>query len=365
MVVTNLEKGELCFHRFTRDWTSRDSQHAGATNCLGGTWGNQTFRTDLEIEQKLAHRPADRLGCDLAGSLRGDACTRKFATWAAAGLFAIWLVAPCFRRGSTTLSYAAAIKFCKRATHYKSVSYSWGLELVTDVLSDPRNTPPNFARAELGDTHQRLQTSGMQMLLKARMQQTWDKALETVAVDGPALPTQDKAMLALVRTNHHMRHLSHFDELLRSILVDTVGALNAHRACIILANNETGELQLKATYNAVQGGGPQVRPFSKTLARRRFGGGESLLCDNVDAEETLGRAAACVQSRWRPSSVCSYARRESVSACCIWIAASSTIRSPKTSFTMPTRSGPASPSALKPHKWSRISGNNAFRRSRP
>lgn len=94
-------------------------------------------------------------------------------------------------------------------------------------------------------------------------------------------------MLALVRANHHMGHLSHLDELLRSILVDTVGALNASRGCIILANNETGELQLKATYNAMQGTGPQVRPFSKTLAKRCFGIGESLLCDNVDAEEAI------------------------------------------------------------------------------
>jgi HD-GYP domain-containing protein (c-di-GMP phosphodiesterase class II) len=95
--------------------------------------------------------------------------------------------------------------------------------------------------------------------------------------------------------------------LLRSILVDAVGALNANRGCIILANNETGELQLKATYNAIQGGGPQVRPFSKTLARRCFGSGESLLCDNVDTEETLAMGRS-VRSNALASVICALLR---------------------------------------------------------
>jgi HD-GYP domain-containing protein (c-di-GMP phosphodiesterase class II) len=181
------------------------------------------------------------------------------------------------------------------------------LELIADAHSDPTQTPPRFAAADLVDTQQCLQTSGMQMLLKARTKQSWDKALETVAVDGPALPHQDKAMLALVRANHHMSHLAHFDDLLRSILVDTVGALNANRGCIILGNNETGELQLRATYNAIQGGGPQVRPFSKTLARRCFGGGESLLCDNVDTEETLAMGRS-VRSSALASVICALLR---------------------------------------------------------
>jgi HD-GYP domain-containing protein (c-di-GMP phosphodiesterase class II) len=114
-------------------------------------------------------------------------------------------------------------------------------------------------------------------------------------------------MLALVRANHHMTHVSHLDDLLRSILMDTVGALNAKRGCIILANSDTGEMLCRSTYDAVTGGGASFRPFSKTLVKRCFVGGESILCDDVNADESVALTRS-VRSGAMASIICALLR---------------------------------------------------------
>jgi HD-GYP domain-containing protein (c-di-GMP phosphodiesterase class II) len=90
-----------------------------------------------------------------------------------------------------------------------------------------------------------------------------------------------------VRANHHMTHISHLEELLRSILSDTIAALNAQRGSIILADPMTGELALKATLAPRVNPGAQSKSFSKTLVRRCFDLGESLLCEDINADEAL------------------------------------------------------------------------------
>ncbi len=134
----------------------------------------------------------------------------------------------------------------------------------------------------------KIMTSGVQMLVKAKTQQTWEKALELVTHDAAGQPHQEHAMLALVRANHHMTHIAHLEDLLQSILEDTIGALHAQRGSIILADPITGQLTLKATQApdirpGIQGG----RPFSQTLVQRCFSMGESILCDDVSADESL------------------------------------------------------------------------------
>ncbi len=147
--------------------------------------------------------------------------------------------------------------------------------------------PAALSGTSLIDANQKIVTSGVHMLVKAKAQQTWDKALELVTLDAPARPQQEQAMLALVRANHHLTHISHLEELLRSILSDTIAALNAQRGSIILADPMTGELVLKATVAPKLNPGSPVRPFSKTLVSRCFELGESLLCEDVNADESL------------------------------------------------------------------------------
>ena len=149
-------------------------------------------------------------------------------------------------------------------------------------------SPPTLPGQE-APGNQQIKTSGVQMLVRAKTQQTWDKALELVAVDGAGARNQrqDQAMLALVRANHHLTHISHLEELLRSILSDTVAALHAQRGSIILADPRTGELILKATFAPNVSDSTSLRSYSKTLAKRCFDLGESILCDDVNADESL------------------------------------------------------------------------------
>jgi HD-GYP domain-containing protein (c-di-GMP phosphodiesterase class II) len=146
---------------------------------------------------------------------------------------------------------------------------------------------PTHLEVALEATGQRIQTSGMLLRVRAHAQQSWDKALEMVTLDRTPRVGQEHAMLALVRANHHMAHMSHLEDLLRSILSDTISALNAQRGTIILADPSAGTLTLKATLAPKLSRNVQARPFSKTLAKRCFELGESFLCDDVNADEVL------------------------------------------------------------------------------
>ena len=179
-------------------------------------------------------------------------------------------------------------------------------ELVAETPHDLQRTPLPAA-FNGGEANQRIMTSGVHMRVKAKAQQSWDKALEFVTLDGAKHPQHDHAMLALVRANHHMTHISHLGDLLRSILSDTIGALNAKRGSIILADPITGELTCKATVTSNTAAGTPVRPFSKTLVQRCFAVGESILCDDVSADEAVALARS-VRSGAMASVVCALLR---------------------------------------------------------
>jgi len=161
------------------------------------------------------------------------------------------------------------------------------LRVVQLVVENPpeKVLAPTHMDVPMEPTGQRIATSGMQLRVRAQTQQSWDKALEMVTHTKGA--GQEQAMLALVRANHHMAHLSHLEDLLRSILSDTISALNAQRGTIILADPITGQLTLKATLAPKLSSSVQARTFSKTLVKRCFDLGESFLCEDVNADETL------------------------------------------------------------------------------
>jgi HD-GYP domain-containing protein (c-di-GMP phosphodiesterase class II) len=161
------------------------------------------------------------------------------------------------------------------------------LDLVVEKTPQARTPLP--AQLNGKDGAPRIMTSGVQMLVKAKTQQTWDKALELATHDAAGQPQHEHAMLALVRANYHMTHIAHLEDLLQSILADTIGALQAQRGSIILADPITGALTLKATLapNVKPGIQTSGRPFSQTLVQRCFSMGESILCDDVSADESL------------------------------------------------------------------------------
>src|SRR5262249_61949764 len=77
------------------------------------------------------------------------------------------------------------------------------------------------------------------------------------------------------------------DEFLAQIPSAPIAALSAQRASIIPADPLTGELVLQASLAQKLSPRIQVRPFSKTLVNRCFDQGESLLCVDVNADESL------------------------------------------------------------------------------
>jgi len=113
-------------------------------------------------------------------------------------------------------------------------------------------------------------------------QHSWDQALEWVALKDQA-PLQGRAMLTLLRANHHLANLSNLDELLQSILNDAISSLGAQRGAILLADPETDQLVLKAS--AAPSMPTSGKSYSKTLAERCFRRGESFLCQDTRADE--------------------------------------------------------------------------------
>lgn len=131
-----------------------------------------------------------------------------------------------------------------------------------------------------------IRTSGAFVKVQARAQQSWEQAVELAAFGSDPSSSQGRAVLTLLRTNHHLVHVANLDELIQSILLDGIKALNAQHGSIALENEATGELELKA-YLAPHAPGTVERAFSKTLAERSFRLGESLLCRDVKADDEM------------------------------------------------------------------------------
>jgi HD-GYP domain-containing protein (c-di-GMP phosphodiesterase class II) len=128
-------------------------------------------------------------------------------------------------------------------------------------------------------------SAGMQV--QASTQNSWEKALEVAVFDDRSRPRAGDRLLTLLRASHHLCHLASIDELLRSILDDVVAALDAQRGAIVLMDESSGQLALRAvsTGDRIMNG---RFAFSRSLAQRSFNRGESLLCRDVsDTPELL------------------------------------------------------------------------------
>jgi putative nucleotidyltransferase with HDIG domain len=138
--------------------------------------------------------------------------------------------------------------------------------------------PPGSAKAAGSGKPQ----SYMDLEIETTAQHSWDQALEWVALKDQA-PLQGRAMLTLLRANHHLANLSSLDELLQSILNDAISSLGAQRGAILLVDPETEQLVLKAS--AAPTLPTSIKSYSKTLAERCFRRGESFLCQDTRADE--------------------------------------------------------------------------------
>jgi putative nucleotidyltransferase with HDIG domain len=124
------------------------------------------------------------------------------------------------------------------------------------------------------------------MLVEATEVNSWDEAIKGLAFDRERSPRPGEQLLALLRAGHHLVHLESEDELLHTILNDTISTLDAQRGAIVLADGPNGPLRLRAlaTGNSQIPGRPG---FSQSLAQRSFTRGESILCTQADEDPEL------------------------------------------------------------------------------
>ncbi|MGF1578474.1 MAG: HD domain-containing phosphohydrolase [Gemmataceae bacterium] len=168
--------------------------------------------------------------------------------------------------------------------------------------SNDSNPPPTTRQ---DDPHDHLKTSGTFVRIQARTHRTYDQALEAI-VSGPMGNLhQSQHLLTLLRAGYHLCQISSLEELLQSILSDTIKALDAQRGAIVLATPH-GELHLGAKLSPKIPNDPSLG-FSQTLAQRCFGEGQSLLCQDVALESVI-RTAGSVRRGAMASIICAVLR---------------------------------------------------------
>ena len=131
---------------------------------------------------------------------------------------------------------------------------------------------------------------------------TWNQAMEGLAFDSNRCPRAGEQLLALIRAGHHLVHIDKEEDLLQSILNDSVAVLDAQRGAIVLADPADNKLKLKAITTgrseprAMMGGRGEGRfQFSQSLANRCFSRGESILCHRVEEDEELANAKSIAE----------------------------------------------------------------------
>ena len=133
---------------------------------------------------------------------------------------------------------------------------------------------------------------------------TWNQAMEGLAFDSNRCPRAGEQLLALIRAGHHLVHIDKEEDLLQSILNDSVAVLDAQRGAIVLADPADNKLKIKAITTgrseprammAGRGEGGGRFQFSQSLANRCFSRGESILCHRVDEDPELANAKSIAE----------------------------------------------------------------------
>lgn len=177
------------------------------------------------------------------------------------------------------------------------------LAFKVSVLEDDRVPAEPRPADQVSST---IKASGRFVKVQAIAQHSWEKALETVALDPTCRPQQGQHLVTLLRAGYHLGHIASLDELLDSILSDAVKAVDAQRAAIVLMDEATGTLKLRKVALSDR---PvkSNRAYSKTLAERSFNQGQSMLCQDVQDDADL-QAAFSVAHGTMSSIICAVLR---------------------------------------------------------
>ncbi len=148
------------------------------------------------------------------------------------------------------------------------------------LLIRPQDSAAASSAGAMGES---LRTSATQMQVQLATRHSWDQALQHVA--NQHRPEQARAILTLLRANHHLGEFFTLQEMLLAILTDAMAALAAQRGAILLSEPGREELTVRvvSTPHLVQ----TDKGYSKILAQRCFESGESILCHDVQSDEDL------------------------------------------------------------------------------
>ena len=191
-----------------------------------------------------------------------------------------WVVRDLGSPGGTLIN-GVPVKQTVRKLQLQDVLQFGNIAMRVSALEERFQPPPKPSQEE--QAH--IKASGLIVRVQAVAQRSWEQALQVLATDDQQ-QRQGKHFLTLLRAGYHLSQIGSLAELLQSILDDTVAVLNAQRGAIVLADEATGELRLRAV-SVPKALSKNAKVFSSTLARRCFKQGESLLCSDVSVEADL------------------------------------------------------------------------------
>jgi putative nucleotidyltransferase with HDIG domain len=177
-------------------------------------------------------------------------------------------------------------------------------EVVNPAVDDLETSQLGWAGS--GPRDDCIRTTRSLLRVEAAAQHSWDEALQVMSRKRTIATSKHDHVFTLLRTGHHLCHISSLDNLLHSVLSDAVAALKAQRGSILLADPQTGQLQMRAFMapNLPQNG---KGCYSNTMAERSFNQGQSLLCSDVSMEADL-QAARSIRVGSMCSLVCAVLR---------------------------------------------------------
>lgn len=171
------------------------------------------------------------------------------------------------------------------------LQFSVGLQaaIVAEPVSEPLPPMAAFVAPQpppADEGGRSIRTSGTFLRVQATAHHSWEQAIDVVSPGDTRSPWQDKHIRALLRAGYSVCKVSSPDDLLQSILTDAVSVLEAQRGAILLADDQTGHLHLRAlslSRHTLRNKGTH----SHTLAERCFSSGESVLCADVQSENEI------------------------------------------------------------------------------
>jgi putative nucleotidyltransferase with HDIG domain len=129
--------------------------------------------------------------------------------------------------------------------------------------------------------------AGLQV--QATTEQSWDQAVELLALDLTRRQRPGDQMRALLSAGQQLSQFVSLDDLLKLNARDIAVTLKAQRAAVVLTDETNNKLTVRALFTAPPE--PMIgRAFSGTLAQRCLRTGQSLLCSDVLIDPELLRA---------------------------------------------------------------------------